>query len=132
MYLYECIRMYLYMDLGFPYGSVRKESACIDRRHGFNLWVRKIPWRRTRESIPEFLSGESHRQRSLEGCSSWCHKESYTTEQLHEHTYTYTHTHTHIYIFILYIYIYKLKCSVPTFQTAFPKIAATLIWFLCI
>ena len=29
------------------------------------------------------LTGESHGQRSLEGCSPWGHKESDTTEQLH-------------------------------------------------
>ena len=28
------------------------------RRHGFDLWVGKIPWRRERESTPVFLSGE--------------------------------------------------------------------------
>ena len=33
-------------NLGFPVGSVIKESACRCRRHGFNLWVRKISWRR--------------------------------------------------------------------------------------
>ena len=33
-------------NLGFPGGSVIKESACRCRRHGFNLWVRKISWRR--------------------------------------------------------------------------------------
>ena len=27
-------------------GSVVYESACQSRRHGFNPWIRKIPWRR--------------------------------------------------------------------------------------
>jgi len=31
--------------------------------------VRKIPWRRARQSIPVFLPGESQRQRSLTGYS---------------------------------------------------------------
>ena len=34
---------------GFPNGSAGKESACnvgdAERRHGFDPWVRKIPWR---------------------------------------------------------------------------------------
>ena len=35
------------------------------RRHGFDLWVRKISWKRKRQPTPVFLSGESHGQRSL-------------------------------------------------------------------
>ena len=31
--------------LGFPVGSAVKNSL-QGRRHGFNPWVRKIPWRR--------------------------------------------------------------------------------------
>ena len=30
----------------FPRWHSGKESACQYRRHGFNLWVKKIPWRR--------------------------------------------------------------------------------------
>ena len=29
------------------------------RRHGFDLWVRKIPWRRIWQPTPVFLPGES-------------------------------------------------------------------------
>ena len=57
-----------------------KESACQCRRHGFDPWVGKIPWRRKWQPTPVFLPGESHRQRSLAGCS---HKEADRTE----HTY---------------------------------------------
>ena len=32
-------------------------------------WVRKIPWRRERESSPVFLPGKSHGYRSLAGYS---------------------------------------------------------------
>ena len=42
-----------------------KESTCRCRRHGFNPWVRKIPWRR------KFLPGKSHAQGSLVGYSPW-------------------------------------------------------------
>ena len=38
---------------GFPGKWDGKESAC--RRHQFNSWVRKIPWRRNRLPTPEFL-----------------------------------------------------------------------------
>ena len=48
------------------------------RRHkipGLSPWVRKIPWRRKWQSMPVFLPGESHGQRSLAGYSPWGHKE---------------------------------------------------------
>ena len=45
-----------------------------------NSWVGKIPWRRKCQSIPVFLSGRFHGQRSLEGYSPWGHKELDTTE----------------------------------------------------
>ena len=35
------------------------------KRHGFNPWVGKIPWRRAWQPTPVFLPGESHGQRSL-------------------------------------------------------------------
>ena len=74
--------------MGFPGGSDGKECACNagdTRRQGFNLWVRKIPWRRKWQPIPVSLPGKSHGQRSLVGCSSWGHKESSMTEQLTLH-----------------------------------------------
>ena len=58
-------------------------SACHCRRHKrhrFGAWVRKMPWRRAWQPTREFLPGESHRQRSLAGYSSWGHKESDTSE----------------------------------------------------
>ena len=47
---------------------------------GFDLWVRKISWRREWLPTPVFLPGESHKQKSLEGYSPWGHKESDTSE----------------------------------------------------
>ena len=44
------------------------------RGRGFDLWVRKIPWRRKWQPTPVFLPGESHGQRSLVGYSPWGHK----------------------------------------------------------
>ena len=60
---------------GSPDGSVSKESAgnAADhlqcKRHRFNPWVRKFPWRRKWQLIPIFLPGKSHEHRSLEGYS---------------------------------------------------------------
>ena len=59
-----------------------KESTCQCGRCRFNPWVRKIPWRRAWQPTPVFLSGESHGQRSLAGCSPWGCRESELTEQL--------------------------------------------------
>ena len=42
---------------------------CRGWRHGFNPWVRKIPWKRKWQPSPIFLPGKSHRQRSLVGYS---------------------------------------------------------------
>ena len=42
-----------------------KESACQCRRHKFNPWVRKIPWRRKWQPTPTFLPGKFHGPRSL-------------------------------------------------------------------
>ena len=60
-----------------------KESACQCRRHRFNPWVQKIPWRRKWHPTPIFLPGKSHGQRSLVGYSPWSCKESNTTEHTH-------------------------------------------------
>ena len=51
----------------------KKKSACQSRRLGFDLWVRKIPWRRKWQPTLVFLPGKSHGQRSLVGYSPWGH-----------------------------------------------------------
>ena len=69
--------------MGFPGGTSGKEPACQCRRckrHGFDPWVRKIPWRRVWLPTPIFLPREFHEQRSLTGYSPWGRKESDTTE----------------------------------------------------
>ena len=56
---------------GIPGGTSGKEPPCQcrrHRRHGFNPWVEKIPWRRKWQPTPVFLPGESHEQRNLAGC----------------------------------------------------------------
>ena len=36
-----------------------------DVRSRFDPWVRKIPWRRAWQTIPVFVTGKTHGQRSL-------------------------------------------------------------------
>ena len=69
---------------GFPGGAGCKEPTCQCRRckrHRFDPWVRKIPWRRktaTHSSIP---AGKFQGLKSPAGYSPWGHKESDTAEQ---------------------------------------------------
>ena len=68
---------------GFLSGTHGKESACQVRRckrHGFDFCVGKIPWRRTWQSTPVFLPGESQGQRILVGYSPRGCTESDRTE----------------------------------------------------
>ena len=68
---------------GFPGDTSGKEFLWQWRRckrHGFSLWVRKIPWRRKWQPTPVFLPGKSHGQRSLASYSPWGHKEMDMTE----------------------------------------------------
>ena len=46
-----------------------KEPICQHRRHGFHLWVRKIPWKKKWQPTPVFLPGKFHGQRTLAGYS---------------------------------------------------------------
>ena len=64
-------------DLSFPGGASGRECTCQCRRqkrHGFHLWVGKIPWRRAWQPTKVFLPGKSHGQRNLVGYSPWGHK----------------------------------------------------------
>ena len=42
-----------------------------NKRHGFDPWVGKIPWRRAWQPTPVFLPGEYHGQRKLASYSPW-------------------------------------------------------------
>ena len=73
----------VYRLWSFSGGASGKEPSCQCKRckrHGFDPWVRKIPWRRAEQPTPVFLPGESHGQRSLVGYSPWGSTESDTTE----------------------------------------------------
>ena len=52
------------------------------KRHAFDPWVRKNPWRREWLPTPVFLPKESHGQRSLAGYSPWGREQSDPNEQL--------------------------------------------------
>ena len=51
-----------------------------NKRHRFDPWVRKVPWRRAWQPTPVFLPGESHGQRSLAGYGPWGCTESDTID----------------------------------------------------
>ena len=62
---------------------VKNLSAKRDRRqkrHDFNPWVGKMPWRRAWQLTPVFLPGESSWTEEPGGYSPWDHKELDTTE----------------------------------------------------
>ena len=54
-----------YSHYRLPWWPGSKEFTCQCRRHGFDPWVRKIPWRRKWQPTLVFLPGKSHGQRSL-------------------------------------------------------------------
>ena len=81
------------INIGFPGRTVGKNpfanagpSRDVGTRHGFDPWVRKIPWSRKWQPAPVSLPGKFHGQRSVAGSSPWGCTELDTTEQL-------THTH---------------------------------------
>ena len=107
-YQYPNMRTHTYTCMhisGFLYGSSGKEDTYQCRRHNrcpFYPLVGKIPWRRTQQSTPVFLPGESHGQRSMAGSSPSGCKELYMTEGIqHAHM----HIHTYIYIYVCTIYM---------------------------
>ena len=63
-----------------------KESSCQCRRHGFNPWDSKIPWRRKWQPTPVCLPGKSHGQRSLVGCGPRGRREWDRTERLNSNS----------------------------------------------
>ena len=70
--------------MGFPGGAGGKESACQCRRHKrhwFDPWVRKLPWRRKWKPTPVLLPGKFQGQRSLLGYRPRGCKELDTTER---------------------------------------------------
>ena len=84
--------------LGFPGSTSGKELTCQcsrHKRHGFDPWVRKIPWRRAWQPTPVFLPGESHGQRSL--VMGYSHGVTKSRTQLSD----LAHVHTCMFLFKL-------------------------------
>ena len=72
--------------MGFPGGTANaRDIGDMGLIHGFDPWVRKIPWRRKWQPTPVVLPGASPGQRSLAGYDPWSCKESDTTERLSTH-----------------------------------------------
>ena len=75
-------------------------NAGAAKKHRFQPWVRKIPWRRKSQPTPVFLPGKFHGQSSLIGYGPGGCKELDDTEHALSlslslsHTHTHTHTHT--------------------------------------
>ena len=79
---------------GFLGGVSGKESACPYRRlkrHGFDPWVGKIPWRWKWQPTPVFLPRKFHGQRSLVGYSPWGCKKLDLTEMTDSQQLAFTH-----------------------------------------
>ena len=53
----------------FPCGTVVKNLPAKGKRHEFDPWVGKIPWRRKWQPTPVFFPGKLHRQKNLAGYS---------------------------------------------------------------
>ena len=103
---YICIHIH-----GLLWWLSGRESTCPWRRHGFDPWVRKIPWRRKWQPTPVFLPVESHGRRSLAGYSSKDHKKVEHNLATKQQQYTYSYKHIHEYIYIN-TYICKTPHSV--------------------
>ena len=74
-----CFERQLHVLLGFRWWFSRQRIGLQCRRHGFDPWIWKIPWRREWQPTPVFLQGKSHGQRNLVVYSPWGRKESDTT-----------------------------------------------------
>ena len=94
-YILMCISLYLYVinrGRGIPWWLSGKESSHQCRRHRFDPWVEKIPWRKKWQPIPGFLPGKSHGQvdrgvwQRLAATVYGVTKESGMTQQLNNST----------------------------------------------
>ena len=85
------VELFNQVTWNFPDGASGKELECQcsrRKRHKFDPWVGKIPWRRKWQPAPVFFPGKLRGQRSLQGYGPWGCKELYTTEWLSTHTHT--------------------------------------------
>ena len=78
------------VPLGFTGGTSSKEPSCqcrTHKRHEFDPWVGKIPWRRAWQPTPVFWPGESHGWKSMVGYSPQGHKYLDMTKWLSMHAF---------------------------------------------
>ena len=84
-----------------------KKSAWQCRRHGFDPWVEKIPWRRKWQPTVVSLTEKFRGQRSPVGYSPWGRRRA-GHNLVMKRQYTYTHTHT-TYNWIALLYSWNLR-----------------------
>ena len=113
------------MPLVLPRWHSGKESACHCRRHGFDPWVRKIPWRSKWQPPPVFLPGKSHGQRSLMGYNPQGHKELDTAEHAHAHI----HIPAPCLMFHSFLYHRERSFLLPGLADVSPALSVTV--YLC-
>ena len=74
---------------GFPRWHTGKQIACQCRkhkRHGFNSWVGKMPWKRKWQPALVVLPGKSLEKGTWQAIGHRDHKKSDMTEHTHTHT----------------------------------------------
>ena len=99
-------------SLASPGGASGKEPTfqCTrPKKHSFNPWVRKTPWRRAWQPTPVFLPGESHGQRSLMGHNPQGHKEFDMTEVTEHAQRKKKGEKTDLYLMLLQLFFLKIS-----------------------
>ena len=92
---FSALNWHLFYWMGSLGGASVKECAYPCRRlkrHGFDPWVRKIPWGRKWYPTSEFLPGKFDRQRSM---GATVHGATRNWTLLSDWSNTHTDTHTH-------------------------------------
>ena len=86
------------------------------KRHGFDLWVRKIPLEKKMATYSSILAGKLHGQRSLMGYSPWGRKESDVTEHtyacIRKITYSFNFSSFFFSIIAYYIILNIVPCAI--------------------
>ena len=87
--------------IGLPWRLSGKECACQCRRHRFNPWIQKIPWRGKWQPTPVFMPRKSHGQWSLTGYGPRCHRRAGHDLAMEQQTSNNTSQWYHDSVFIL-------------------------------
>ena len=122
--------------LGFPGGPTGKQPARQSRRHKrhkFDPWARKIPWRRAwQQTIPVFLPEESHGQRTLADYSYRVPKSWIPLKWLSMHGSSILSFWEVPYCFPWWLYHFTFQPTVPkisNFFTSFPTLVIFVFFF---